>query len=61
MIVIDALVTVPAALVAVTVNDPEPVGVPDSTPVVESKLSPAGRTPEPIPNVGAGDPDATNL
>lgn len=49
----------PALFVAVTVNEAEPTeaGVPDTTPVVASKLSPAGRAPADTVNAGAV-PDA---
>ncbi len=57
-----AVVTDPDTLEAVTVNENSPgvVGVPDSTPVDELSDNPVGKEPDPILNVGAGDPDALN-
>jgi hypothetical protein len=51
--------TVPALLVAVTVNvaGPAAVGVPDTIPVTASSTSPAGNAPEVTANVAAV-PDA---
>jgi hypothetical protein len=59
--VIDGDVAVPKVLVALTVKVPEPVGVPDNTPVLVVKLSPAGRLPDATANVGDGEPDAANM
>ena len=49
------LASLPTPLVAPMVieNDPELVGVPESTPVVESRLTPLGRVPV-SEKVGAG-------
>ena len=49
------LASLPIPLVAPMVieNDPELVGVPESTPVVESRLTPLGRVPV-SEKVGAG-------
>lgn len=59
-VTVNACESVPALFVAVTVKVTEPaeVGVPDTTPVAESKLKPAGRAPTDTENVGAV-PDAT--
>jgi hypothetical protein len=50
-----------AVLVAVKVNVPDPLRVPDRTPVVGSRLRPAGSGPAVTENVGGGDPEARKL
>jgi len=52
-----------APLLARTVNgvDHAAVGVPDTVPVVESRLKPGGRVPLAIVKVGAGVPVATKV
>jgi hypothetical protein len=57
------LESVPALLVAVSVNVTEPaeVGVPDTTPVDGSKTSPAGRAPDDTVNVIGPVPDAVTV
>ena len=59
--VIDAEVTLPAVLLACTVNVEVPavVGFPDSTPL-EFNVNPAGNVPEAL-NDGAGLPEAANV
>ncbi len=60
---IDPLETDVDELVAetVNVNVPDPVGVPDSTPVVACKVRPGGRLPELTEKVGDGLPVAVNV
>src|SRR5450756_2409178 len=54
---------VPALFVAVSVNVAEPaeVGVPDTTPVEESKTSPPGRAPDDTVNVIGAVPVAVTV
>jgi hypothetical protein len=61
--VIDGLVAfgeTPFDAVTLNVKLPPTDGVPDKTPLAESKLNPVGRLPDTL-NVGAGLPDATNV
>ena len=51
----------PFVAAIVNVAGPAAVGVPDRTPVVVFRLSPAGRAPEFTRNVGAGLPLAANV
>jgi hypothetical protein len=53
--------SVPALFVAVTVNDEGPAarGVPETVPVDESKLNPAGRAPDDTAKVMGAVPDAS--
>ena len=51
----------PLAAAAVNVAAPAAVGVPERTPVVVFRLSPAGRAPEATLKVGAGSPLAANV
>ena len=52
-----------APLVALIVNlkTPPLVGVPDKTPLVESRVNPSGSVPDPSANDGAGAPVAANV
>jgi len=61
--VIEAVVSDPAVFDADTVNvkDPDDVGVPDSTPVVLSRVNPAGRDPDATANVIGAVPEAANV
>jgi hypothetical protein len=51
----------PLAAATVNVATPAAVGVPERTPLVVFRLSPAGRAPEAILKVGAGSPLAVNV
>ncbi len=51
----------PAEFVAVTVKVPDPLGVPDNTPVALLSVNPAGKEPALTAKVGAGVPEATKV
>ena len=50
----------PLLAVTLNVNNPAPVGVPESTPALDSER-PAGNDPDDTANVGAGSPEAVNV
>jgi hypothetical protein len=59
MVIVGVVAGVPP-FAATIVNDENPTvdGVPDSTPVCPSRVSPGGSDPDPTENVGDGMPDA---